>query len=222
MAGLCAQVAGIPGTDLGRLIAALAPAPGTAQQVLEELLALGAEPGRRRPPPIPHAGRLGPGHRRAVRRQMATPRPRRHSDAELDRYQDSPDWGALVAVLRRVRAGDTGDDVLTGLDETDAAIVTRALDARDGKVSIPAALWPAIGLRWWLADVVAGARGDEAAAARARQVIEEVAKDPGLSALADVFRRILDGDRDVGLADGLDDPVARAVVATVVQHVGTR
>jgi hypothetical protein len=141
-------------------------------------------------------------------------------DAELDRYQDSPDWSGLTAALRRVQAGDTGDDVLTGLDDIDAAIVTRALDAREEKVSIPAALWPAIGLRWWLADIVAGALGDEAAAASAREVIEEAAKDPSLSALADVFGRILDGERDPALGTGLDDPVDRAVIATVLQHLG--
>ena len=217
VAALSAQVTGIPGTDLERLIAALTPAPGTAQQILEELLAqvrtLAATAPRMLAAwdPILAALFAADGDAQAAAAL----------DSELGRYSDSPDWGALVAVLRRVRAGDTGDDVLTGLDETDAAIVTRALEARDGKISIPAALWPAIGLRWWLADVVAGARGDEAAAARTRQVIEEAAKEPGLSALADVFGRILDGDRDPGLGTGLDDPTERAVVATVLEHIGS-
>jgi CubicO group peptidase (beta-lactamase class C family) len=99
--------------------------------------------------------------------------------------------------------------------------MTRALDARDGKVHIQAALWPVIGLRWWLASVVAGARGDEAAATRAREVIEEAAEDPGLSALAAAFGRILDGERDPALGAGLDDPTERAVVATVLYHIGS-
>jgi hypothetical protein len=99
--------------------------------------------------------------------------------------------------------------------------MTRALDARDGKVHIQAALWPVIGLRWWLASVVAGTRGDEAAAARTRQTIEQVAKDPDLLALANVFGRILDGERDPALGTGLDDPTERAVVATVLYHIGS-
>jgi hypothetical protein len=72
----------------------------------------------------------------------------------------------------------------------------------------------------WLGDVVAGARGDEAAAARARQTIEEAAEDPGLSVVASVFGRILDGERDPALGTGLDDPTDRAVVATVLHHIG--
>jgi hypothetical protein len=111
--------------------------------------------------------------------------------------------------------------MLAGLDEIDAAIVTRATKARDGKISIPTMLWRAIGLRWWLADVVAGALGDEAAAARAREAIEEVAGDHDTAALRAAFRRILDGERDPALGTGLDDPTMRAVVATVLEHIGS-
>jgi hypothetical protein len=57
-------------------------------------------------------------------------------DTELDRYQE-PSWAVLVAALRRVQSGGIGDDVLTGLNEIDAAIVTRALGASDGNVNIP-------------------------------------------------------------------------------------
>lgn len=142
-------------------------------------------------------------------------------DAELSDYQDSPDWGPLAAALRRVQAGGNGDDVLTGLDGISAAIATRAVDARDGKVSIPAALRGAIGMGGWLASVVAGARGDKAAAARAHGIIKEASEDPELSALAGVFGRILDGERDPGLGTGLDDPTDRAVVATVLYHIGS-
>jgi CHAT domain len=221
VAGLCEQVAGIPGTDLGRLIDALAPRPGTAQQVLGELLAQVRELAAA--PPAADPGMLAawdPVIAALLAAASGDTQAAAALDAELDQYQDSPDWDALVAALRRVRAGDIGVGVLADLDEVEAAIVTRALEARNGKISIPAGLWPAIGLRWWLADMVAGARGDEAAAARARQVIEEAAMNPGLSALADVSGRILDGERDPALGTGLDDPTERAVVATVLHQIG--
>jgi len=47
-----------------------------------------------------------------------------------------------------------------------------------------------------------------------------MAEDPDWSPLAAALGRILGGDRDPGLAEGLDDPVHRAVVATVLGHIG--
>jgi tetratricopeptide (TPR) repeat protein len=221
LTGLCEQVAGIPGADLNKLIATLAPEPGTVQQVLGELLALVRNLASAPPSADPSALAAWDPVIAALLAAVGDTRAAAELDAELDRCQDSPDWSALAAALRRLRAGDTGDDVLTGLDETDRAIVTRTLSIRDGRVSIPVELWPAIGLRWWLANVVAGTRGDEPAAARARQVIEQVAEDSGLSALAALFRRILDGERDPALGTGLDDPTLRAVVATALYHIGS-
>jgi hypothetical protein len=141
-------------------------------------------------------------------------------DAELDKHQDSADWSGLVAALRRVRAGEAGPDLLAGLDDIDTAIVTRALDARDGKITIPAALWGAMGIGPLLGDLVAGAGGDAGAAGRADQSLRAMADDADLSPLADALRRILGGDRDPELAERVDDPVQRAVVMTVLGHVG--
>ena len=72
----------------------------------------------------------------------------------------------------------------------------------------------AIGFRWLLGDLVAGEAG------RANETLEAMAGDPDWSPLAAVLGRILGGDRDAGLAEGLDDPVHRAVVVTVLGHVG--
>ena len=222
VAALCAQVAGIPGADLGRLIAALAPEPDTAERVFGELLVhvqdLASPPLSAGPRNLaawdPVIGAL-------LAAEGGDAEASAMLDAELDRYQDSSDWGALVTALRRVRAGDTGGDVLANLNEIDTAIGSRALNTHDEKVSILVALWPAIQLRWWLADVVAGARGDETAAERARESIKKVAEVPDLQALTGIFRRILDGERDPGLGTGLDDPTDRAVVATVLEHIGS-
>jgi hypothetical protein len=43
---------------------------------------------------------------------------------------------------------------------------------------------------------------------------------PG-AVLAAIFRQILDGERDPELGTGLDDPTMRAVVATVLHHIGS-
>jgi hypothetical protein len=141
-------------------------------------------------------------------------------DAELDHYQDSADWGALVAALRRLRAGETGRDLLTGLDDIDTAIVTRALDARAGTIAIPAALWATMDIGPLLGDLVAAAGGDTGAAVRADQGLQVMADDADLAPLADALRRVLGGDRDPGLAGGLDNPVERAVVESVLGHIG--
>ncbi len=120
-----------------------------------------------------------------------------------------------MAALRRVRAGETGRELTAGLDEIDTAIVARALDARDGRVTIPADLWSAMEFGSLLGDLVAGE------ADRENETLEAMAGDPDWSPLAAALGRILGGDRDPGLAEGLGDPVHRAVVVTVLGHIGT-
>jgi hypothetical protein len=47
-----------------------------------------------------------------------------------------------------------------------------------------------------------------------------MADDADLAPLADALRRVLGGDRDPELAERVDDPVQRAVVVTVLGHIG--
>jgi tetratricopeptide (TPR) repeat protein len=219
---LCEQVAGIPGTDLSGLLIALVPGADTTQQAFEELLAQVRN--HAAAPPIAASHMLAawdPVIAALLAADGGDTEAAAVLGAELDRFQDSPDWGALATAIRRLQTGNTIDDLFARLDEVDTAIMIRALGAREGRVSIPTTLWPAIDLRWWLANVVAGAQGDEAAAARAREAIETTAEDSDLSALADMFGRILDGERDPGLANGLDDPRDRAIVAMVLEHTGS-
>jgi len=119
-----------------------------------------------------------------------------------------------VAALRRVRAGETGRELTAGLDEIDTAIVARALDARDGRVTIPADLWSAMEFGSLLGELLAGE------ADRENESLRAMAGDPDWAPLAAVLGRILGGDRDAGLAEGLDDPVHRAAVVTVLGHIG--
>jgi len=220
VADLCRRVAGIPGTDLDRLITLLAPDPDTAERTLRELVARIRDLAEAPPTDRRHLAEWDPVIAAVLAADGGDTRAVAALDTELDRLQDSSDWGALVAALRRLRAGDTGTDLLTGLDEVDAAIVTRAIDARDGKITIPAALWGAIGIGPLLLDLVDAAGGDAGAAGRAGEDLKAMAEDPGLSALASALRRILGGDCDSGLAGQVDDPVERAVVETVLGHIG--
>lgn len=142
-------------------------------------------------------------------------------DQQLARYQDSTDWGALVAALRRLRSGQTGPELLAGLDETCAAIITCALDAQAGKTSIPPSLWPAMGLGPFLTDVVDAARVGDITGGRARPELEAMAAQPLLAPLTVVITQILGGDRNPALAAQLSDPTLKAVVMTVLHHVGT-
>ena len=143
VADLCRQVAGVPGTDLDQLLTALVPDLDATQQILRELtaraLALAdASPTTDRR----HLAAWDPVIAAVLAADGGDTQAAAAVDAELDRYQDSADWGALVAALRRLRTGETGPGLLTGLDDVDTAIVTRALDAHDGKITIRAGLWP--------------------------------------------------------------------------------
>ena len=54
--------------------------------------------------------------------------------AELDRRAD---WAALAGVLRRILAGERGEQLLDGLDQTDTVIVTAVLGRLAGQADTP-------------------------------------------------------------------------------------
>jgi hypothetical protein len=142
-------------------------------------------------------------------------------DQVISTFRDSPDWGMLAARLRRLRAHDTGPDLLSGLDELDAVVITRALAARDGEINIQANLWPAIQFGILLGDLVAAANDESGAAERVRQALAELAQDPDRTPLGAALGRILDGERAPGLVSQLSDPFHQAVVATVLHYLDT-
>jgi tetratricopeptide (TPR) repeat protein len=139
----------------------------------------------------------------------------------LVRHEDSPDWAALTGTLRRILEGDRGQgghELTAGLHPIAAAITRRALDALAGRIRVPAALWPAIGLGALLGDIVAAVDGDTDATGRARKKLDSLAGDPPLAVLAWALNRILEGEHDPGLAT-LGDPVDQAVVVTVLHYI---
>jgi cold shock protein len=146
------------------------------------------------------------------------------ASAALDQYlgswADSTDWAALARVLARIKGGDRYDpNLLAGLDEVDTAIATRALDALAGKVTVSVVLGPAMKFGTLLGDLVFAAAHDDpkmADSARRNLRIMEANDSPILAA---VLGRILDGDRNPGLASSFADPLERDVVKTILHYI---
>jgi hypothetical protein len=74
--------------------------------------------------------------------------------------------------------------------------------------------------RWepYIATTVAAAGGDSEAAAQLAPVLDQLAQDQDWAALAAVLRRIIGGDRDATLLDGLD-PVDIAIAGQVLARL---
>jgi hypothetical protein len=219
---LCGMVGEVPGVRLDRLLAALAPDSGTVDQVLRDLadrVRAGAAAAAAPPEVAQHLAAWDP-----VIAGLAAARG--NSDARtavreyLAGYTDSRSWAGLAAALTRILDGQHGEDLATGLDDIDTAIISRALGAVAGQVSVPKQLWPAMSLGPLLGDITAAARGDSAAARRARPTLDQMAGVPELAGLAGALEQILGGSRDPGLAEALDHPTEQAVVACVLEHVG--
>ena len=219
---LCVQLAAdIPEADLKALITALCPDPRTIQQTFQELLTrVRAEAAAQVARLSPYLAWWDPFIAALLAFDSGDEQAGAALDAELVRYQDSDQWVALVAVLRRLRAGGTSPELFTGLVEVHAAIAARALDAREGTITIPVQLWYAMGIGSLLSDLVAGAAGSADAAGRAREMLDEIAELPELPPLTAALGRILDGDRGPGMVDQVDHPVHKAVVETILRHIG--
>ena len=224
VAELCRVAGQVPGVHLDRLLAALTD-PQTAEHALRELTAQ-AQTLAAAPPPAADMARWLARWDPVTSGLAAAA----HGDTEaaaavreyLGQFQDSNGWKALAAVLQRILDGERGQDLAAGLDQTDIAIITRTLQVLAGKASLPAALWPAMGLGQLLGDITAAvAGGDQAAAGRARQNLAPLAAEPALAPLATALSRILDGNRDPALAETLSGDTERAVIATVLAHIAT-
>jgi len=149
-------------------------------------------------------------------------------DTVLTEQAQSADWADLVAVLRRILAGDRDPDtLLAGLDPVDTAITRRALDALAGTVQLTATpddLTPdpdpgEAGVEEFLAAVVAAAHGDPAAAQAITPVLDAWAGHPDTAALAAALGRLLAGERHPDrLTTGLDDP-ATTLLQTILDHL---
>ena len=233
LAELAAVVEQVDGVRYTILIGALAADPGQIDVVLAELVATART--------LPADTDKDPGgeidrhlHRwepaiAALLAATAGDRPAADLlDTVLTEQAQSADWADLVAVLRRILAGDRDPDtLLAGLDPVDTAITRRALDALAGRVQLTATpddLTPdrdpgEAGVEEFLAAVVAAAHGDPAAAQAITPVLDAWAGHPDTAALAAALGRLLAGERHPDrLTTGLDDP-ATTLLQTILDHL---
>ncbi|MEU8606727.1 CHAT domain-containing protein [Actinoplanes sp. NPDC048791] len=138
---------------------------------------------------------------------------------------EQSDWRRLVAVLRRISAGDH-TPALDGLDPIDTAVVRRLLDALAGTVAIDLNAWHTLtnpndqenALTGFIEATVLAAGGDPDARAQLAPVLDDLAADPQGATFAAVLRHILAGDRDPTLLDELD-PATAAVVTVILDRL---
>jgi len=118
------------GVRFGELRTALCPDPGTTDQALTDLLATAAAlPDQPAEDTVDrHLTQWEPVIAAVTAAATTGHTPTELTD-HLDRLDDSTDWAALVAALRRVLAGDRDrEQLLAGLDDVDTAILTATLD----------------------------------------------------------------------------------------------
>lgn len=144
--------------------------------------------------------------------------------------REHADWQQLVAVLRRIRAGERDPALIDGLDPVDTAIARRALAALAGTVRVDADVWragiPATSqggqgpqLAALAAATVAAANGDRDAANALQPLLQALTAHPDWAPLAAAVRRIIVGERDPALADRLGHPTAATVVTSILNQL---
>jgi hypothetical protein len=131
--------------------------------------------------------------------------------------------GTLAEVVRvveltdGVRFGELITALQPDLVAAEAALAQILREAAD----LPADHGIAVYLQQWepvIADMAAASHGYQDAAARLGQFIDLLAGRRDWAALAAVLHRVLDGERDDGLLDGLD-PLGTAIVRRVLAHL---
>lgn len=219
---LSGQVAELPGIDLASLLTQVAPGQDTIRQALEEVTARASAQPDRMPVSArerwlaawdPHISALAAAQDGDAEAAATV-------DRDLTALKNSDEFSILGHALSRIRAGERGPEVLAGLSDKYTAVAARALDVLAGRADVPADLWRAIGHKMLMSDMVTAATGHHYARKRVLEAIETLAREPGNAALAQALRQILAGYRDPDIANGLPDPMQRAIVASVLQHIG--
>jgi tetratricopeptide (TPR) repeat protein len=230
LADLTATVEQVEGVRFADLISALAGDPVTAQHALNTVLHTAHNlPTDQIYNLQPHLDRWEPTLAALVAAVHGDQDAAAAVDKTLTRAAGSQDWADLAAALRRILDGDRDPDtLLTGLDPIDTAILTRALDAVTGRLTLqppqpaetpnpdPATRepWPAL-----IAAVVAAANGDHTAAAGINPIVDDLAGRDEWAALAAALRHIIAGQRDPHtLQTGLD-PTDTAITTAVLTQL---
>jgi CHAT domain len=225
-AELCALVEQVPGVRLAALVERLPTRAADGEAALAEVVRLA----RKLPPDrafdLPrNIAWWEPVLAGIVAANGGDPQAAEAVEQALATRGQKADWAALAAVLGRILAGERDQQLLDGLDPIDTAIAGRALDALAGRVQLDPAGWQALAgpalpdkLVGLAGMVVAAARGDQQAAAELEPVLANLATEANWAALAGVLRRVLAGERDQALTQGLDE-TDTAVVAAVLDQL---
>ena len=214
---LCGIVREVPGVHLDRLLTQLAD-PAAIQDALDVLNTQARAMADPNAQLARHLAAWDPVIAGITAARSSDDQARAAVEQHLAEYQDSPDWGKLAAVLSALLHGDPGASLPDDLDEIDTVITRRALAALTGDIQIPGQLWQALPLTPLIGSVVAAAYGNQDAAGQVTDTLTEMGDDSDWAPLASALRRILNGGRALGLADGLD-PVFSAAVTTIVSHL---
>ena len=219
-AELCARIQAVPGCDLADLLDRIWPdnaaVEDTYQQIVHRVRAAAAQPGAtviaiaQWDPVIAalHAAADGNAAAAEAAANFLTA-----LESQLGR-------AALATALRRIMTRDLDAVSLTeNLAESDAAIIERALDAFEGRIEIPRALWRAAPIASFLLDLVMACRGAPRAPARAKQGLAVLSSRQEWSGLVPVLECILAGERGASLSENLTDPVHTAVVGLVLTEI---
>jgi tetratricopeptide (TPR) repeat protein len=225
-AALCALVEQVPGVRLAALVQRLPTRAADGEAALAEALRLAREL-----PPDQigelqrHIAWWNPVLAGLVAAAAGDPQAAEAVGQTLATRGQQADWAALAAVLGRILGGERDQQLLDGLDPIDTAIAQRALDALASRVQLAPASWqtltsPALPdqLAGLAGTVVAAARGDQQAAAELEPVLTDLAAQADWATLAGVLRRVLAGERDQALTQGLDE-TDTAVVTVVLDQL---
>jgi hypothetical protein len=232
---VCQIVDQIPGVHLADLLARLPHRAPNGQAAMDEVLRLAPEAGAEHTQqlitgwdPVLSALHAATSHSDPATRDAAT-----HTlNHTLTTHAQRPDWQGLVAVLRRIHAGERDSTLTDGLDPVDTAITRRALDLLAGTTTIDPDAWRAPttntgtddqgnhaeDLDAFAAAVAAAATGDTHAQGMVGPVLDEMAADPDGAPLATALRRILNGDHTLATPDELG-PAQVAVLDAVRAHL---
>jgi len=232
---VCQLVDQIDGVHLADLLARLPHRAPNGQAAMDEVLRLAAEAGAEHNrqliagwEPVLSALHAAISHSDPAIRDAAT----RILNHALTTLEQGSDWQGLVAVLRRIHAGERDSTLTDGLGPVDTAITRRALDLLAGTTMIDPDAWRTLttdtgtdgqgdlagALAGFAAAVAAAAGGDTHAQGVVGPVLDEMAADPDWAPLATVLRRILNGDPTPATPDELG-PAQAAVLDAVRAHL---
>jgi len=126
-------------------------------------------------------------------------------------------WGDLVAVLRRIAAGERGPQLFLGLDEEDRVIVDAVLRGLQDPATLPDPSKrqdPSLAAPGLAHMIHAATTGNPQALALIGTMAEEMGKVGGrMARLAGIIRPLINGERDLErLTRGMDSQGERLVL----------